>query len=504
MARFREKRGLNRRLAGNGLMLGRSTVPNSINGIDREPLLCDHPQCVTRTDIRDPEMSQSRARLINEGRPASGPVVYWMSREQRPTDNWALHHAQDIALARSEPLLIVFCLVPRFLGATVRQYGFLLRGLRETEQTLSRFAIPFVLLRGKPSSELPVFLEEMDASLLVTDFDPLRVKQKWKRSVARRVSIPVWEVDAHNVIPCWVLSDKQEYGAFTIRKKIDILIEDYLPDLPGIAKHTHRLRKSLPRVQWKKVMNDLQVDKDVPEVDWITPGPKAAIRSMLEFINERLPHYEEDRNDPNLHGQSDLSPYLHFGHLSPQRLAIEVSNSPAPAPAKKALLEELIVRRELSDNFCYYNPDYDSVNGFPEWARKTLDAHRGDERAYVYSRRVFERGRTHDDLWNAAQLQMVQRGKMHGYMRMYWAKKILQWSKTPEEAMKTAIYLNDRYELDGRDPNGYAGIAWSIGGVHDRPWPERPVFGKIRYMSREGCKRKFNIQRYIDGIKEYV
>ncbi len=168
---------------------------------------------------------------------------------------------------------------------------------------------------------------------------------------------------------------------------------------------------------------------------------------------------------------------------------------------KDAFLEELIIRRELSDNFCFYNPRYDSFDGFPEWARKTLNEHRKDRRPYLYSLEQFETAQTHDKLWNAAQTEMVKRGKMHGYMRMYWAKKILEWTPSPEVAMEVAIHLNNRYELDGRDPNGYAGIAWSIGGVHDRAWNERNIFGKIRYMSYNGCKSKFNIEGYVEHVK---
>jgi deoxyribodipyrimidine photo-lyase len=213
-----------------------------------------------------------------------------------------------------------------------------------------------------------------------------------------------------------------------------------------------------------------------------------------------LSRYGAQRNDPTLDAQSHLSPYIHFGQLSAQRIALEVFKADAGEEVKDTFLEELIVRRELSDNFCYYNLDYDNTNGFPAWARKTLDEHRKDPRDYLYSRDQFEQAETHDDLWNAAQREMAKRGKMHGYMRMYWAKKILEWTPSPEIALETAIYLNDRYAIDGRDPNGYAGIAWSIGGVHDRAWNERMVFGKVRYMSYNGCKSKFNIKRYIERI----
>ena len=222
---------------------------------------------------------------------------------------------------------------------------------------------------------------------------------------------------------------------------------------------------------------------------------------MKYFLQNRLPTYDEQRNDPTLDGQSNLSPYLHFGQLSAQRVALETSKASANKKAKEAFLEELIVRRELSDNFCFYNENYDNFKGFPDWAKKTHEIHRKDRREYLYSREEFEQATTHDDLWNAAQIEMIERGKMHGYMRMYWAKKIFEWTASPEEALDIAIYLNDKYELDGRDPNGYTGIAWSIGGVHDRAWFERPVFGKIRYMNYNGCKSKFNVRAYIDKYK---
>ena len=196
-------------------------------------------------------------------------------------------------------------------------------------------------------------------------------------------------------------------------------------------------------------------------------------------------------------GQSGLSPYLHFGQIAAQRVALEVMGSASPTDARKAFLEELIVRRELSDNFCFYNPLYDRLDGFPAWARPPWTGIAGTRGITCTPPEQLEQARTHDDLWNAAQREMVRTGKMHGYLRMYWAKKILEWTPSPEEALAIAIYLNDRYELDGRDPNGYTGIAWSLGGVHDRPWGERKVFGMIRYMSYNGCKSKFDVKGYI-------
>lgn len=215
-------------------------------------------------------------------------------------------------------------------------------------------------------------------------------------------------------------------------------------------------------------------------------------------MKHRLEEYPLFRNDPTANAQSNLSPYLHFGQLAAQRVALQLQTHNAPIKAEEAFLEELLVRRELSDNYCFYSPHYDSCAGFPAWAQATLSAHRKDPREYRYSLDALELSHTHDTLWNAAQREMVLSGKMHGYLRMYWAKKILEWSASPEEALTSAIYLNDKYELDGRDPNGYTGIAWSIGGVHDRAWNERDVFGKIRYMSFRGMKAKFDISAYED------
>ena len=446
-------------------------------------------------------MNLKRVRTLNEGAIKSGPVLLWMSRDQRAKDNWALLFAQELALKQKAPLAVVFCLVPEFLGATTRQYGFMLKGLQEVEQNLGKKNIPFFLLTGSPEEEIPKFIREYHVSSLVKDFDPLRIKRTWTEAVAATLDIPCYEVDAHNIVPCWLASPKQEYGAYTFRPKMHRLLPDFLEEYPPLRKHPFPWQGKSIADDYLKSVRTLRVDS-VPEADWITPGEKAAFRVLRRFVEKKLASYDTRRNDPSADGQSDLSPYLHFGQISAQRVALEVSNlRMLTKKSREAFLEELIVRRELSDNYCFYNQNYDNFEGFPEWAKRTLHAHRNDKREYLYDREQFENAQTHDDLWNAAQMEMVKRGKMHGYMRMYWAKKILEWTESPEKAMEIAIYLNDRYELDGRDPNGYTGIAWSIGGVHDRAWNERPVFGKIRYMSYNGCKSKFNIKNYIHSVQ---
>jgi deoxyribodipyrimidine photo-lyase len=438
-----------------------------------------------------------RVRKLNDqqlAETATGCIVYWMSRDQRAEDNWALLYAQQLALNRQLELRVVFNLVPSFLGATARQFGFMLKGLAETEAILRKHNIALEVVFGDPAEEIPKFAHKHKAAAVITDFSPLRIGRQWRKHVAEKLTVPLFEVDAHNVVPCWLASPKQEFGAYTLRPKLHKLLPEFLTDFPKL--HNHTPNNKLPaESNWTHIRGQLTLDESVPEVDWITPGSKAAHHALNQFLEHTLSRYEDERSDPNTNAESNLSPYLHFGQLAPQRAAWEAQlHHPAHS---KGFIEELVVRRELADNFCFYNPHYDSPGGFPEWAKKTIAEHVGDAREYLYTRHQLETAATHDPLWNAAQLEMVQRGKMHNYLRMYWAKKILEWTPDAATAMRDAIYLNDKYELDGRDPNGYTGIAWSIGGVHDRAWFERAIFGKIRYMNFNGAKSKFDIKAYI-------
>ncbi len=446
-------------------------------------------------------MKQDRIRILKDGVRIKGPVIYWMSRDQRAYDNWALLHAQDLAKQANVALGVVFCLVPDFLGAGIRQYKFMLRGLQETEGYLREKQIPFFVLNGTPDAELPQFVQQIGIGTLVTDFDPLRIKKEWKKKVAKHIDIPFIEVDAHNIIPCWYASPKQEFAAYTFRPKVKRMLNEFLEPFPPLKKQSIPWQAKIPPTDWEGTRKNLKVDRKVEEMDWLKPGRKAGKRVLNHFIKQKLNDYGLGRNDPNRDVQSNLSPYLHFGQISAQKVAHEVRKASIPDQNRDAFLEELIVRRELADNYCFYNENYDNFLGFPDWAKKSLDEHRKDKREYIYTFEEFECGKTHDPLWNAAQIQMVKTGKMHGYMRMYWAKKILEWTDSPEQAQKFAIALNDKYELDGRDPNGYTGIAWSIGGVHDRAWFNRPIFGKIRFMSAKGAQSKFDVKAYISKVE---
>jgi len=437
-------------------------------------------------------MNKKRVRLIKEGHENKNAVIYWMSREQRVSNNWPLLFAQSLAIENKSPLYVVFCLVPDFLHAMSRAYIFMLEGLMEVEKILLKKNIPFYLLSGKPEEQIPDFIRDFNGGTLVTDFDPLKIKKEWKKSVSLRINIPFYEVDGRNIVPCWIASGKREFGAYTIRPKIYRALPEFLDEFPEVEKHL--FPGDIIKNDWNFIMKKFHVYGSVNK--FYRSGEKGAQKLFNHFLSEKLPRYSEDRNDPAKDGLSDMSPYLHFGQISSQKMAIDLYRNAPDLKSSGSFLEELIVRRELSDNFCFYTEHYDSFEAFPGWARKTLNDHRNDRRDYIYSREEFESGNTHDELWNAAQIEMIERGKMHGYMRMYWAKKILEWSGSPEEALETAIYLNDKYELDGRDTNGYTGIAWAIGGLHDRAWGERDIFGKIRYMSYKGCKSKFNINAY--------
>ena len=434
-------------------------------------------------------MNSQRFRLLNNCVQKPGPVVYWMQRDQRVEDNWALLFAQELALEHKKPLMVVFNLVPTFLGANQDQYHWMLQGLEEVRETLRCKNISLYITKGEPSQVIPAFVQQHGVGIVITDFSPLRLVRSWKETVANTLTVPVYEVDAHNVIPCWVASPKQEFAAYTFRPKVRRLLLEFLEEFPELQLHPY---------SYVPQQKELGTHSSFYS-RWFRSGEKSANELLATFINSTLETYADDRNNPVKHAQSDLSPYLHFGQLSAARVALEINKTPL---AGDEYLEELIVRKELSDNFCYYNAQYDAVQGFPAWALKSIDEHRQDVRPVVYTEKQLENATTHDDLWNAAQTEMVKKGKMHGYLRMYWAKKILEWTVSPEEALRIAIYNNDTYSLDGRDPNGYTGIAWSIGGVHDRAWFDRPIFGKIRYMNYNGCKSKFSIPDYITYVSK--
>ncbi len=435
---------------------------------------------------------------LNDKPILTGPVFYWMNRDQRVMNNRALLKAQQIALSTDQPLCVVFCMSRTFPAASERQIAFMSAGLKTLETSLDKLNIPFLLLNHQSIERLNELFKVIKPGAVFTDFSPLTQWVNWRSQVSEKLNCMCLEVDSHNIVPCREVTGKQEFGAYTIRPKINKVLNDYLHPLPDMMRHPVSF-------------GELDLDKLKPYQDEFvqsslsSSGEKAAETQLEQFLEYGIHRYDR-RNDPNQDAASGLSPYIHFGQISALQIALEVQQGMRSDEISEKngsdFLEQLVIRRELSDNFCFYNPHYEEFSGFPEWARKTLDLHRSDRRTWLYSVDHLEGCKTHDALWNAAQQEMMTTGNMHGYMRMYWAKKILEWSESPDQALKSAITLNDRYSLDGMDPNGYVGIAWSIGGVHDRAWGERPVFGKIRYMSFDGCKRKFDIDVYIQKNKQ--
>ncbi|XP_043073832.1 CPD photolyase [Puntigrus tetrazona] len=454
-----------------------------------------------RRAARGCDFNKKRLRCLSDAqkiKQGSGGVLYWMSRDQRVQDNWALIYAQQLALAEKLPLHVCFCLVPRYLDAAYRQYAFMLKGLREVEKECKSLDIQFHLLPGEPGQKLPSFVKNWKFGAVVADFSPLRIPLQWIETVKKHLppDVPFIQVDAHNVVPCWEASEKLEYGARTIRGKITKLLPEFLTEIPPVDAHPYSAARTAKVVDWEEVLSSLEVERSVGEVDWAQPGSSGGMAMLESFIDQRLRLFATHRNNPNCDALSHLSPWIHTGQLSAQRVAKQVKREKNASESVASFVEELVVRRELADNFCFYNPDYDSVSGAYDWAKKTLQDHAKDPRQYLYTREQLEDAKTHDQLWNAAQRQLVLEGKMHGFLRMYWAKKILEWTASPEEALSIAIYLNDHFALDGCDPNGYVGCMWSICGIHDQGWAERPVFGKIRYMNYAGCKRKFDVAQF--------
>jgi len=439
-----------------------------------------------------------------------GDIVYWMQRDMRVKDNWALLVASHFSKSLSSRLRIIYILPPpESLPQqwTERYVTFLYEGLENVHKECKELSIEFnVLFPKKDNSEAETLLENACTSkLVVCDFSPLKHNRFSKEEASKLLNtkdIPLYEVDAHNVVPVWHACDKRQVGARTIRPRINKLLPKFLcafPELSVYSSYQNNVVTELASLN--EVLEYTEADRSVKPLHNVKGGTESGMNQFQTFLNKGLKVYDTKRNDPNFpEACSSMSYWINFGHVSFQNLALILKKdiySKTYRNGTDGFIEEGIIRRELSDNYVFYTPNkYDSLEGAAEWAQQTLQIHASDNRGWIFSQEEFESSRTHDDLWNAAQFQLVREGGMHGYMRMYWAKKILEWSSSPEVALKTAQYLNDKYALDGNDPNGFVGVGWSIMGIHDQGWKERDIFGKIRFMNYKGCKRKFKILQY--------
>ena len=463
---------------------------------------------VSATGIRAPVRMDKLSQLANDPRvtvrrpglpdPEGKCVVYWIQRAQRAIDNPALNTAIDAANFLGKPVVVFFAPVPFYPHANLRHFRFLNQGVPDIATGLAKKNVGFVLRRF-PDHSLLRFCDEVKAALVVGDENPLREPESWRSTAAARLRVPLWTVDADVIVPSKLL-EKAQYSAHIIRSRLQAHLKHFLvaPRNPSAHVPWSKPRALATLDPESDITQGWTIDRSVAATREWRGGSAEAFRLLRQFVKQNLRGYGTQRNQPENDHTSRLSPHLHFGHISPVTVALEVQASDAPEADKQAFLNQIITWRELSVNLVRFNPDYDSFECGEPWAHRTLVKHAKDFRPVVYSEKQLEGAETHDQLWNAAQMQMVNTGWMHNYMRMYWAKKILEWSRSPADAHRIAVGLNDKYQLDGRDPNGYAGIAWAIVGKFDRPWFERTIFGQIRYMSGESMARKFDSRKYIE------
>lgn len=451
---------------------------------------------------------EARVRRLNrlDPYPEGHYILYWMQQSQRTRYNHALEHAIDLSHERSLPVLVVFGLMDDYPEANQRHYRFMLDGLPEIARELAGREIGFICERGHPAEVALRYAS--DAAAVVCDAGYLRHQRQWRRKVAREAGRAVHLVETDLIVPVEEVSNKREYAARTIRKKLMSRLDEFLDDpgcgQPGKPASELKRRAGLDVSSPSRLLDQLKLDRSVPPVHSLFSGGAAeGERLFLEFLQRRFERYAPHRNQPQTDDVSHMSRFLHFGMVSPVWLARNVRREYSGASAD-AFIEELVVRRELSMNFVYFaEDDYDQYSGLPRWARQTLLEHKADPRDRLYTRDELEEARTHDPYWNAAMREMRFTGYMHNYMRMYWGKKILEWTQDPEEAFRTTLYLNNRYFLDGRDANSFTGVAWVFGN-HDRPWAERKVFGKIRYMAASGLERKTRPGEYVAKVERLV
>jgi deoxyribodipyrimidine photo-lyase len=456
----------------------------------------------------DPRVAVRRggAPIVPGAKGEAKCVVYWMQRAQRGRDNHALDKAVDIGNALGLPVVAFFAGINNFVHANARHYAFLNQGLPDVEDDCAERGVGFVMRRF-PHHELTKFLDDVGSVMVIGDENPMRAPEAWRVKLAETIQMPYWTVDADVIVPSKLLL-KAQFSAGVARPRLYRALPEFMvPYKNPKAKVPWKKQRGLQADDVRKDMTEgwPNFDRSVPPVAYWKGGHHAGMKRLKYFCEHLLEDYDTTRNHPHVDGTSRMSPYLHFGHVCNLTIALAVDAAAKKNPklkgARDSFFNEVIAWRELSVNFVRYQPEYDSPGCADNWAKLTIAKHDRDEREHLYTRAQLEQGKTYDALWNAAQMQMVHFGWMHNYLRMYWAKKILEWTPNAAKAMEIAIWLNDRYEIDGRDPDGYSGIAWAMLGKFDRAWGERPVFGKRRFMSGASTGKKFDSKAYIEMVK---
>ena len=445
---------------------------------------------------------ESRITKLNDRGPADGQcVVYWMQSSIRVAENPALTMATSEANKRHLPLLVLFSIDPTIPSANRRNFAFMAEALQDTAVKLESAGARVCIRTGDAVENVVKVCREVKPAVIVTDESHLNEGRRRREAVAGQVGCTMLQVDGNVIVPVRLIPGEQ-YAAYTIRPRLMKVLDEYIRPFPPVRPES--------KGKWL-AESDVDAREVVAEVTRlnlsdITPSPlfrggeTETDKTLEQFVEKRLDGYAENRNRPERYFTSDLSPYLRFGCISPARMIRQVLERREKLPEEvDAFVEEAFVRRELAENFTFYDRGYRSLAALPNWAARTLDDHRKDRRQHLFTLDELEEGRTGDELWDAAQKEMVVKGKMAGYMRMYWGKRVLEWTRTPDEALNILLYLNDKYEIDGRSPNGYAGVLWCF-GKHDRAFVERPVYGKIRYMSPAAQRKKFDIQEYVRRV----
>lgn len=420
-------------------------------------------------------------------------IVYFVQTAPRVKYNQALNFATEQANVLNLPLVCYFELSINFPSVNNRNITFLLQGLSDFEKNLKNLGIKLVIGNSDNTNKIL-----SNSNQVITDRGYLKF-HKSREEYLKKLNLKVTSIETNVIVPVETASNKQEYSAFLFRKKIEPLVSKYLVVKKQLKPKLNSLNltfESIDILNIKNVLNFYKVDNSVLPIK-LTGGEAEAEKHLKLFITDNLKNYEEFRNDPTLNFQSNLSPYLHFGHISPIKIALEcLKENDKDNKNIQSFFNELVIWRELAKNFCFYNNNYDNFEGLPNWAKENLNKHNKDNREFIYTKKQFEEAKTHDKYWNAAQNQILTSGKIHGYMRMYWGKKVIEWTKTPQQAYEILVYLNDKYSIDGRDENGYAGIGWCF-GLHDRPHFKHKVLGNIRYMAESGLKKKFDAEKYV-------
>ena len=452
-----------------------------------------------------------RISKLNEAndRPEAEYVLYWAQMNRRVDANHGLLYAIELANRYNLPVLYYEGLTCTYEYANDRLHTFVLEGVPETAKRLKKAGIGYVFyLRRKKADRNDVLYElARKAAAVVTDDYPTFIARQHNRSVPKKLSISYYVVDSSCVVPMTQITTRQ-YGAYTIRPRIQKQLQTYLREPDAIkpkrkfAGEPPNFHTAVDASKVRELVASCEIDHSVNPSLSFTGGRLRAEKLLEYFLENNLRRYGKDRNQPVEHATSHMSPYLHFGQISSLEIALAARTY---AEKHKLMaddyLEELIVRRELSFNYTRFVEDPGDLGNLPEWCQKTMEKHARDKREVLYSREQLIQAQTEDRLWNATQKEMVLRGKIHGYYRMYWGKKIIEWSKHYQDAADLMIDIHGHYALDGRDPNTFTNILWCF-GLHDRAWGERPVFGKLRYLSLQGLERKTDTDGYIDEIEQ--